>query len=144
MRKCQTQFGVDDILSIQVNITLEWMPEDHVDGKSTLIQVMAWCHQATSHYLNQCWPRFLIPCGATRPQWVNVVVQFVLWPPIISPMTLLTPPDIISNKLLPETGLMKHINNFLKTTTIINGWYEIAHQSSLNSSPLKWPPFHRR
>ena len=22
---------------------------------STLVQVMAWCHQATSHYLNQCW-----------------------------------------------------------------------------------------
>ena len=22
---------------------------------STLVQVMAWCHQAPSHYLNQCW-----------------------------------------------------------------------------------------
>ena len=50
------------ILSIQVNITLEWMPEDLVDGKkSTLVQVMAWWHQATSHYLNQCWPRS--PCS---------------------------------------------------------------------------------
>ena len=25
-------------------------------GKSTLVQVMAWCHQAPSYYLNQCWP----------------------------------------------------------------------------------------
>ena len=25
--------------------------------KSTLVRVMAWCHQAASHYLNQCWPR---------------------------------------------------------------------------------------
>ena len=24
--------------------------------KLKLVQVMAWCHQATSHYLNQCWP----------------------------------------------------------------------------------------
>ena len=24
--------------------------------RSTLVQVMAWCHQATSNYLNQCWP----------------------------------------------------------------------------------------
>ena len=24
--------------------------------KSTLVQVMAWCRQAPSHYLNQCWP----------------------------------------------------------------------------------------
>ena len=41
------------------------------DDKSTLVQVMAWCHQATSHYLSQCWPRSLSPYGATRPQWVN-------------------------------------------------------------------------
>ena len=27
------------------------------DYKSTLVQVMAWCPQATSHYLHQCWPR---------------------------------------------------------------------------------------
>ena len=42
------------------------------DDKSTLVQVMAWCHQATSHYLIQCWPRFLPPYGATRPQWVEL------------------------------------------------------------------------
>ena len=41
------------------------------DGKSTLVQVMAWCHQATSHYLSQCWPKFMLPCGVTRPWWVN-------------------------------------------------------------------------
>ena len=41
-----------DILSIQVNITLKWMPEDLVDGKSTFIQVMARC-QAKSLYLSQ-------------------------------------------------------------------------------------------
>ena len=41
------------------------------NDKSTLVQVMAWCRQATSHYLNQCWPRSPMPCGVTRPQWVN-------------------------------------------------------------------------
>ena len=46
------------------------MPLDLTDDKSTLVQVMAWCHQATSHYLNQCWPRSTSPNGATRPQWV--------------------------------------------------------------------------
>ena len=35
---------------------------------------MAWCHQATSHYLSQCWPRSLSPYGVTRPQWVNSVM----------------------------------------------------------------------
>ena len=27
--------------------------------------------QATSHYLSQCWPSSMSPCGVTRPQWVN-------------------------------------------------------------------------
>ena len=37
------------------------------DDQSTLVQVMAWCHQATSHYLNQCWPRSPMPYGITSP-----------------------------------------------------------------------------
>ena len=28
-----------------------------------------WCRQATSHYLNQCWPRSPTPYDVTRPQW---------------------------------------------------------------------------
>ena len=36
---------------------------------------MAECHQATSHYLNQCWHRSLSPHGGTRPQWVHVCVN---------------------------------------------------------------------
>ena len=37
---------------------------------------MAWCHQATSHYLNQCWQRSTTPYGVTRPQWVKVHCKF--------------------------------------------------------------------
>ena len=36
---------------------------------------MAWCHQATSHYLNQCWPKSPTPYGVTRPQWVNTALS---------------------------------------------------------------------
>ena len=42
------------------------MSLDLTDDKSTLVQVMAWCHQATSHYLSQCWPSFLLLYGVTR------------------------------------------------------------------------------
>ena len=49
---------------------LRWMPWDLTDGKSTLVQAMAWCSQATSHYLSQCWPSSMSPYGVTRPQWV--------------------------------------------------------------------------
>ena len=31
------------------------------DDKSTLVQGMVRCHQATSHYLNQYWPNFMMP-----------------------------------------------------------------------------------
>ena len=51
------------------------MSLDFTDDQSTLVQVMAWCHQATSRYLIQYWPRSLTPYGVTRPQWVKS-----LWP----------------------------------------------------------------
>ena len=47
------------------------MSLDLTDDKSTLVYVMAWCCQATSHYMSQCWPRFMSPYGVTRPQWVK-------------------------------------------------------------------------
>ena len=43
-----------DILCIPFEITLPWMPKDLADDESILVQVMAWCRQATSHYLSQC------------------------------------------------------------------------------------------
>ena len=48
-----------------------WMPWDLMDDKSRLVEVMAWCHQATSQYLSQCWPRSISPYDVTRPQWIN-------------------------------------------------------------------------
>ena len=52
---------------------LRWLPQDFTNDKSTLVQVMAWCRQATSHYLNQCWPRSPTPYDVTRPQWVKAL-----------------------------------------------------------------------
>ena len=54
---------------ISYEIALIWMPMDFTDDQSTLVQVMAWCRKATSHYLSQCWPRLCHQM--TRPQWVN-------------------------------------------------------------------------
>ena len=62
---------VIDGLDVQCQVALIWMSMDLTDDKSTLVQVMVWCRQATSHYLNQCWPRSTSPYGVTRPQWVN-------------------------------------------------------------------------
>ena len=35
-----------DILSTQVDVTMEWMLEDLLADKSTLVQVNTWCRQA--------------------------------------------------------------------------------------------------
>ena len=39
-----------------------------LNNKSTLIEVMPWCRQAVSHYLNQRWPNSI---WCHHPQWVN-------------------------------------------------------------------------
>ena len=62
---------VNDGWGISYEIALRWMPPDCTDDKSTLVQVMAWCRQATSHYLSQCWLRSVPPNGITRPQWAK-------------------------------------------------------------------------
>ena len=72
----EMQFLVSLLIEILKSFdnALWWMPWNLTDDKSTLVQVMAWCRQATSHYLSQCWPRSLLPHGVTRPQWVNSTV----------------------------------------------------------------------
>ena len=49
----------------------QWLSLDLNGDKTKLVQVMAWCHQATSHYLNQYWHRSMSTYIVTRPQWVN-------------------------------------------------------------------------
>ena len=60
-----------DVWGISYQLAFRWMSLDLTDDKSTLVQVMAWCRKATSHYLSQCWPRSLSPYGVDRTQWVN-------------------------------------------------------------------------
>ena len=59
------------VAEVSYEIALRWMPLDLTDDKSTLVQVMAWCHEATSHYLSQCWLSSLSSYGVARPQWVK-------------------------------------------------------------------------
>ena len=45
------------------------------DNKSVLVQVQA--EQATSHYLNQWWHRYMAPCGVTTPPCIKI--KQTLW-----------------------------------------------------------------
>ena len=55
-------------MSLSGTIAIRWVVLDPTDDESILVQVMAWCCQATSHYMKQCWPRYLSPYGITRLQ----------------------------------------------------------------------------
>ena len=70
---------VIDDWRISCEIAIRWMQLDLTDDKSTLVQVMAWCRQVTSHYLSPCWPRSMSPNGVTRPQWVKCYSQVSRW-----------------------------------------------------------------
>ena len=54
-----------DILNIfsEIALIVRWVPKNPIDNKSTLVQVMAWCHQASSHCLSQRWPKSLLQYG---------------------------------------------------------------------------------
>ena len=45
--------------------------QDPTDYKATLVQLMAWCHQAPNHWMNQCWQKSVKPYVVTRPQEVS-------------------------------------------------------------------------
>ena len=71
------QILVIDSWRICCEIAVIRMSLDFTDDQSTLVQVMAWCRQAPSHYLSHCWPRSLSPYGIARPQWVNKWYQLI-------------------------------------------------------------------
>ena len=48
-------------------ISPRFKPQNFINQKSAMVQAMAWCCQAKSHHLSQCWSRFILSCGITRP-----------------------------------------------------------------------------
>ena len=77
---------MDVILKRQISVSFYWLVSSDLmimsSGEchrtllmilvlSTLVQAMAWCHQAPSHYLSQYWSRSMSPYGVARPLYVN-------------------------------------------------------------------------
>ena len=56
------------------------LTQNSIADKSTLVQVMVWYHQATSHYLSPSWLRSLLPYDVTKPQWVNTLGPGKIYP----------------------------------------------------------------
>ena len=111
--------SVIDGWRISGEIVLWWMSLDLTYHKSTLVEVMAWCCQATRHYLSQYWLSSMSPYGVTRPHWVNDrrnyderMANFV---PIIMPAIGLAPlgakpfvGSVLTSFLTPEADMMRY------------------------------------
>ena len=54
---------------------LRWITQNPTKENLTLVQVMIWCHQATSHYLkcSMLISRSMLPCDVTGSQWFNTL-----------------------------------------------------------------------
>ena len=85
------------------------MPYTLTNDKSTLVPVMVWCLQATSHYLSQGWPRSMSPYGVTRPQWVNCVK------PGSESSNLLTPQSATVVTDGPDPGALGQFNLWINS-----------------------------
>ena len=77
---------------------------DLSDDESTLVKVMAWCHQATSHYLNQCWPRSVSSYGVTKLQWV----KHRLWVIQENYVNVVSADDLAPKETRPPTVMKVH------------------------------------
>ena len=82
------------------------MSLDFNDDQPTLVQLVAWCCQATSHYLSKYWPRSLSPYGVTRPQLVNTcmcIFRYTTWNAWIK---LLSARCVIVGRPIPSTSCL--------------------------------------
>ena len=87
------------VQSIICEIALWWitLPGD----KSTLIEAVTWCHQATSYPLNWCWPRSMIRCHMISPEvcQLNSAIGF-LWIESQAVLCMLTIPSALHNSIV--------------------------------------------
>ena len=67
---------VIDGWGISFEIAIIWMSLDFTNDQSTLVQVMPWCCQATSHYLSQCWYRSRLHMVSLGPWEIWMKIRY--------------------------------------------------------------------
>ena len=92
-----------EMVGVIIEILLKFASESSVDKKSTLVQLMAWCCRATSHYMTQSWQSHVMRYGITglwyvltEDEWCICVNK--LWPSLIQIMAC----DHFGTKLLSK------------------------------------------
>ena len=90
------------------------------DDKSSLVQTMAWCHQATNHYLIQYWPRSTSPYDVTRPRWAR------------------QKEDSVDKGLTIVNGYQIHISKIDEWVQINNGTNQSTSTQQMRIFPEPW------
>ena len=116
------------------------MSLDFTDDQSTLVQVMAWCRQATSHYLSQCWPRSLSPYGVIRPQWVHSIIMIFPYFQVSYPRWHVELFWISEGLATTIFSVTKFCTNWPsgKVTVITLQWRHSDHNGVSNVYPTVW------
>ena len=96
------------VMYLFCEIALKWISMNPTDDKSALVQVMAWCPQATSHYLSQCWPRSLSPLCQ------NELTLKLLW----DPEDLTVPSHCLDHHGLINKMARWHLDEGIYTETV--------------------------
>ena len=106
-----------------------------IGPQSTLAQVMAWCHQASSHYLTQCWPRSMTPYGDTWPWCVNKkLFAFMGFNLNVSCALVTHPHKISSNSCMSYYGAW-HVTPLPCWPSVPGGWPPIKQWSPVLTEP---------
>ena len=111
------------IFKIPGDIVPMRMLHDLFEDMPSLVWVMAWCQQTTSHYLILCWPRSLLQYFVTRPPMVSSSMRGI-W--------LFSVPTIfLSSRKRTGTCFPKSIRCFILPDILINA----TDEECLNLNP---------
>ena len=133
-----------DTLSNSCETALRSMPQNPSDDKSTLVQVMAWCRQAASHYLSQCCPRSLSPYGVTRPQWVKPFPELRRTYCQLNPLGQTSVKFESKYKIfLSRTSISKchlqNVSHWVQISICQNVSIKISQNHEFNQAQNRWP-----
>ena len=113
-------------MSTSREIFTRWISQNSCDDDLTSVQVSAWCRQAASHYLSQCWPRYMSPYGTTGLQWtINHFLLFThdasRWTPDFALGII---EDVISGNPLPHFTCLIINEHVCYYNHAIAPWYD--------------------
>ena len=121
-------------MSTSCEIAPKRIPQNTFDDKSTLVQVMAWCLMAPSHYLTPCWTRSMSPYVITRPQWVNAVYDS-------PPVQMKYPWKVWLNKSPQSTDVNDNITTTKQSQTASCAYsmgYTVMNSTTTTKQDILW------